>query len=169
MRRTPRIALWLSVALLILPGGVAVLLSRDNWNWARPIVAWSASRAIGRRVAIEGDLRVDFGRFADVEARGVRVGNVAWAVAPEMLHAGRLAFRIRTLPLLGGRVRLERLAVDDTRLALERNSTGDGLARRTGAGNRAGFCRRSATRPSGAECGLTCRFRAATLLVTRNS
>ena len=105
---------------------VGLFLSRDDWNWARRPIGWLASRSAGRTIAIEGDLRVDLGRRTNVEAHQILIGNPEWAAIPELASSGRVAFRIRTFPLLFGRLELERLEADDTRLLLERREDGSG-------------------------------------------
>ncbi|MEO8275211.1 MAG: AsmA family protein [Thermoanaerobaculia bacterium] len=106
---------------------LAVLfLSRDDWNWARPIARWSAKRILDRELTIDGDLRVHLGRRTGIVAHGLRFGNASWAATPEMLTAERVTATVRLFPLLRGKIRLDRLDVESARLALERDSSGTG-------------------------------------------
>jgi uncharacterized protein involved in outer membrane biogenesis len=117
--------------IVLVAGAVGLLagfvwfLSRDDWNWAKPVARWAVSRATGRELAIEGDLRVDLGFPTDVEVRGVRLANAAWASSPEMLVAERIALRLRPLPLLAGKLRLESLDAEAAHLELESRANGE--------------------------------------------
>lgn len=120
-------SLGLRVAVVLLAlaiAGAAGFLARDDWNWARPLVSWFVERETGRTLDLVGDLRVDLGRRTEVTAEGVWFGNSAWAEAPSMLQAGRVAFRVPWRALLRGALEIDRLEVRDARLHLERGPRG---------------------------------------------
>ena len=124
-RRMRRAAIAGGAAVVLLAAGGA-WLSRENWNWARPLVKWVAERATGRTVEIEGDLRVDLGRRTTVEAHRVAFGNAEWGRAPRLATAERVAFRLRPFAFLRREPMLERLETEGARLALERQPDGVG-------------------------------------------
>ncbi len=112
------------VLLAVTVAGTAGFLSRDDWNWARPLVSWLVERETGRTLDLVGNLRVDLGRRTEVSAEGVWFGNSVWAEAPSMLEAGRVAFRVPWPALLRGALEIDRLEVRDARLHLERRPQG---------------------------------------------
>ena len=57
------------------------------------VVAWSSDR-LGRRVAIDGTLKVHVGRHLQVSATGLRIANPSWLEEPDMLSAGNVLIDI---------------------------------------------------------------------------
>jgi uncharacterized protein involved in outer membrane biogenesis len=83
-----------------------------DWNRAKPWLASSVSHAIGRNVAIDGDLLVRWQRDpqvhgwrawvpgANISAAKVTIGNTQWGKQPVFATADRVEFDLSLLPLL---------------------------------------------------------------------
>ncbi|HLO75824.1 MAG TPA: AsmA family protein, partial [Magnetospirillum sp.] len=63
---------------------VALVVFVLDWNWLRGPLGERATAALGRGVAIQGPLRVQWGRITSIHAEAVRVGNPRWARQPDM-------------------------------------------------------------------------------------
>src|SRR5580704_10152204 len=89
-RTIRRVAAWLVAVLIILAAALALFIFTFDWNRARPIVDDKVSEAIGRRLAIEGDLTVSWHRAAgetgwrawvlwpSFSARNITIANPGW-------------------------------------------------------------------------------------------
>jgi uncharacterized protein involved in outer membrane biogenesis len=131
LRRPSRKAMtWTSAVVGLLVIAVAVLTAVWDWNWFRGPVARIASARMHRQVTISGDLRVHpFSWQPSATVTGVHVANPAWANprgAPprNLADIGRIALRIRLIPLLGGRLDMRLLQFDQPRLDLYRDAQG---------------------------------------------
>lgn len=126
-RRRPlalRVAKWVGVALIAIVAVVAVGLLLIDWNWVKGTAGGRLSGVLGRQVAIEGDLDVDWGWTPRITATGVRIANAEWAGPDDMLRVKRLSFRIALRDLLHGRIVLPDVTIAGGRLNLARNKDG---------------------------------------------
>jgi len=113
-------ATFLALALLI-----AFIAAIWDWNWFRAPMAHFASAQMHREVTISGDLRVHLWSWnPTATVDGVHVANPAWAGRSPMADIGRIAVRIRLLPLLTGQLDLRRLEFDDPKVNLLRDAQG---------------------------------------------
>lgn len=111
---------FLALALL-----AAFIVAIWNWNWFRGPLARIASARLHREVTISGDLHVHlFSWNPTATIDGVHVGNPPWAGQDRMADIGRIAVRIRLLPLFTGHLDLRRLEFDQPSVRLYRNAQG---------------------------------------------
>lgn len=124
--RAMRILAWISgglaVLVLLVAGFFAFIF---DWNWLRSPIEGRAGGALGRGVAIEGNLDVDLGRVTRIRAERVRVGNPPWTRAPEMARFDAIEVSVRLWPLLTGRVELPDVKLIRPKVALEKNRAGE--------------------------------------------
>jgi uncharacterized protein involved in outer membrane biogenesis len=117
-------ALW-TVALLILAAILAVMSASAlvGSDWARRHLIQKLEAATGRRFHAE-KLTLRLTPKLHLEATEVRISNPDWAGAsPDFLHVAAASFDISPLPLLIGRVRVERAQADGVQLFLERSAS----------------------------------------------
>jgi AsmA family protein len=112
MRHSHKILLGLVTIVVLLGVVAAALVTMIDWNRAKPWLAATVGHAIGRTVAIDGDLRVSWQRDPDlkgwrawlpgphVSASRVTVGNTDWAKQPVFATADHAEFDLSLLPLL---------------------------------------------------------------------
>ncbi|HEV2533308.1 AsmA family protein [Phenylobacterium sp.] len=113
-------AVFLALALL-----VAFIVSIWDWNWFRAPMARFASARMHREVTISGNLNVHLWSWnPTATVDGVHVANPAWAGPSPMADVGRIAVRIRLIPLLTGQLDLRRLEFDNPRVNLLRDAQG---------------------------------------------
>ena len=121
MRRALKIIAGLFAVLII--AIVAVIMFFD-WNMVRSTVAGRLSESAGRKVAIEGDLRVQYTWPPRITAERITLANAEWSREPLMVSIDRLDFLIKPLELLRGRIVLPELRLDAPKIVLERNPEG---------------------------------------------
>jgi uncharacterized protein involved in outer membrane biogenesis len=112
MKRSIGILLGLVAFVVVLGLAAAWAFTHFDWNRAKPWLSTTVGQALGRDVAIGGDLRVRWQRHphisgwrawipgAYVTAADVTVGNPAWAKDAAFGKAGRVEFDLALLPLL---------------------------------------------------------------------
>ncbi|HMR32864.1 MAG TPA: AsmA family protein [Geminicoccus sp.] len=90
----------------------------------RGLIEQEASLALGRRVAIAGELGLALSLRPTLVASGVTIANPPWASRPHLARVERLEATAALLPLLGRRVEIDRLRVDGADIRLERSADG---------------------------------------------
>ena len=96
-----------------------------DWNWVRAPIAGAASAATGRRVRIDGDLKVDLlTATPTVSVASLKIGQPSWAKAGDMAVIDRLVVQIRWRSLLQGQLNMPLVEIDRPNLNLRRDSQG---------------------------------------------
>lgn len=106
-----------AAAIVVLP----YLIDAQRW---RPYLEARASRSMGRRVSIEGEIGLTLFPRTELSLSGVRVANSEAFGAEDLLEVKRMQIRARPLPLLLGRIEVERLTMEGPRLVLGRDRDG---------------------------------------------
>jgi uncharacterized protein involved in outer membrane biogenesis len=109
--------------IAVVVGGVAVLKSTD-FNQYKPRIAAEVKKATGRDLVIAGDLGVEISLNPAVAVEGVSFSNADWGSRPEMVALDRFEAQIAVLPLLFGRVEINRLVLVGADLLLEVDGEG---------------------------------------------
>lgn len=126
-----RLARILKILLVVVPllliavavGGIAVLKSTD-FNRYKPQIAAEVKKATGRDLIIAGDLGVEISLNPAVAVEGVSFANANWGSRPEMVALDRFEARIAVLPLLLGRLEIDRLVLVGADILLEVDEKG---------------------------------------------
>ncbi len=112
MKRKTKILLAIGGAFALIVVGAAIALATVDWNRAKPWLADNIGRALGRSVAIDGDLRVSWQRDPHIHGwRGwlpgpyvrlakVSIGNADWAQARTFVTMQAAELSLDVLPLL---------------------------------------------------------------------
>lgn len=95
-----------------------------DWNDLRGPIGRLASAALGRRVALNGDLDVDLGWKTRITLNDVALANADWAREPNMATVGKIDATVDVRKLLTGHIRIPSLVVEQPYVLLAR--TGDG-------------------------------------------
>ncbi|MEM9530561.1 MAG: AsmA-like C-terminal region-containing protein [Pseudomonadota bacterium] len=111
------------VLLLAVVAAVIYLFTADLGRF-RESLTGLLSDAVGRPVRIDGDLSLRLGRTIRFRAQGLTVGNAPWADDPLLLSAGTLAGDVAMASVFRGPLRLERLALDDAVVRLQKGQDG---------------------------------------------
>ena len=122
-----RALLWIGGVLAALIALIVLFLLLFNWNMLRGPLARLASDATGRRVQIDGDLRVHLlTATPSVSIAGLKVGQPAWVKggAADMADIDKLVVQSRWTSLLRFKPVLPLLEIDHPTLDLRRDAAG---------------------------------------------
>jgi len=120
-----RVFLGGAILLLVVASALLYMLNADL-VWSRGLVSSAASRALGRKVAVEGDYHLHLGRTLRLEAGGIVVANAPWATNGPLASIGHLELRVETRSLLRGPLHIFLLTLDRVELHLESDTHGRG-------------------------------------------
>lgn len=113
--------------------GVVVLKSMD-FNEYRGLIAEQVKAATGRDLTIAGRLKLEISLSPSLAVEDVRLANAPWGSRRDMIVLKRLAAEVRFLPLLRGKVEIDRLVLSGLDIALEVDGQGRTNWDMTGAG-----------------------------------
>ncbi len=109
--------------IAVVVGGIAVLKSTD-FNQYKPRIAAEVKKATGRELVIAGDLGVEISLNPAVAVENVSFANADWGSRPEMVALDRFEAQIAVLPLLFGRLEIDRLVLVGADILLEVDEKG---------------------------------------------
>jgi uncharacterized protein involved in outer membrane biogenesis len=109
---------------LLLVAAVAAFLSFFDFNRLKPLIAETVQEAIGRKLTLDGDLRLRFTPVPEFALENIRLQNVSWGLQPDMLSVERLKVRVALLPLLLRKIEIRRLALSGVVVLVERGPQG---------------------------------------------
>jgi uncharacterized protein involved in outer membrane biogenesis len=136
MTRAGRILVWIAVAIVALLIALILFIWLFDWNRARPWMDQKLSSAVGRPVAINGDLTVDWSRNPDSRglsqwvpwprftARDISIGNPAWAERPNFATLEEVRFSLAPLALIRRTIDIPSLKLVGPSVDIERDKQG---------------------------------------------
>ncbi len=125
MRILLRLVLLLGLLVVLAAGAIFYALS--NVAGPRQLSAAlqrSVEAATGRRLRVDGPVRLTLGLVPHLEAQQVALANPSGAPHADMLTVGRLDATLALAPLLNGEVVIEQLTLHDADLRLETGADG---------------------------------------------
>ncbi len=115
---------WIGGAVLILFVAIALFFT-FGLNLLRGPIASAVTKASGRELVIEGDLKAVWSWVHPrIRAEGIRFENAPWGKADYLLDAEAIEASISVLPLFAGRVVLPELHLQGAELSLEQDADG---------------------------------------------
>lgn len=136
MTRAGRILIWIVVAIAVLLVAVVLFVALFNWNNARPWLDQRLSTSIGRPVAINGDLTVNWLRNPDASgvahwvpwprftAQDISIANPAWTRQPRFATVRQVRFSLNPLALLSHTIDIPSLKLHGPAVDVERDKQG---------------------------------------------
>ncbi|HET7161616.1 MAG TPA: AsmA family protein [Rhodanobacteraceae bacterium] len=133
MTRTGWILTWIVAAVGALLIALVLFIALFNWNRARPWLDQRLGSSIGRPVAINGDLTVDWLRNPDAHglsnwipwprfvARDISIANPDWAKQPRFATVQEVRFSLSPLALLGHTIDIPSLKLIGPSVDVERD------------------------------------------------
>jgi AsmA protein len=115
---------WIGGAVLVLFVAIALFFA-FGLNTLRGPISNAVTKATGRELVIEGDLRPVWSWLHPrLRAEGVRFANADWGQEDYLLNADAIEATISVLPLFIGRVVLPEVHLEGAEVALERDAEG---------------------------------------------
>lgn len=136
MTRAGRILIWIVVAIAVLLMAIVLFVALFNWNKARPWLDQRLSTSIGRPVAINGDLTVNWLHNPDASgvsrwvpwprftAQDISIANPAWAQQPRFATVQQVRFSLNPLALLSHTIAIPSLKLYGPAIDVERDKQG---------------------------------------------
>ena len=127
-KRKRRALIWtasLFAVLAIITVAVTIFISTLGQDKAKQYVSAAVSKATGRELNIDGDIRLDFGWISRIRASDIRFQNAPWSKHPQMAEVDLLDVQIDLRELLTKfRVVLPAITISQPRVILEKNADG---------------------------------------------
>lgn len=136
MTRGTRILTWIVGVVLALIVIAIAFIALFDWNRTKPWFDRTLSTAIGRPIAINGDLSVHWSRnraegglaawvpWPRFTAKDVSIANPDWARTPKFATAPQVQFSVSPLALFGHHVKIPSLVLTAPHLDVERDARG---------------------------------------------
>lgn len=121
-----RFLLWSSATLLVLVAAVIGFVFLIDLSSHRGTIEEQAGAALGRKVAIAGDIGIERSLVPTLAATDVAIANVPGGSREDMARIGRLEFGLELLPLFRGDIRITHILLADADILLERGPDGAG-------------------------------------------
>ena len=113
------------VGLIVLLVVAVLAAPLINWNHFKPQIADAVRGATGRDLRIGGDLRISLVPKVRVSAGDIHLSNAAGMSAPDMVSVGSVDLEAELLPLLGKRLVIDSLIVQNPSVNLEVDKAGN--------------------------------------------
>jgi uncharacterized protein involved in outer membrane biogenesis len=122
-KRKRHALIWLSsifgiIAIITVAAGVFV--ATHDWNDAKKYISVAVNKTTGRKLVIDGDLKVDLGWTSRVRASQIQFENASWSRYPQMVEVGLVDAQIDLWQLLKGRFVLPAVNLSQVKVILEK-------------------------------------------------
>ena len=88
--RKRRILIWVGSVFGIAAIALAIFIATLDQNKAKKYISAGVSKATGRQLSINGDLKLDLGWISRVSANDIQFQNAGWSKHPQMAEVGLL-------------------------------------------------------------------------------
>src|SRR5271154_5305882 len=114
------------VAVLVVAGAVA-LRTIDFDGRFKTLVAGAVERATGRKLTINGTVKLSVLPLPALTVQDVSLANTPWGADPDMVRLGELSARVYLVPLLLGQgLHIDSLLLKDVTVRLQTDAQGHG-------------------------------------------
>src|SRR4030095_545684 len=124
-KRKRRALIWLFSVFGIIAIAIAIFFSTLDQNKAKKYISGGVSKATGRQLSINGDLKLDLGWISRLSASQIQFANAQWSKHPQMVEIGLFDVQIDLWQLLSKfRVVLPTVTIFQPKVILEKNAEG---------------------------------------------
>lgn len=120
-RKTAAVLAAIAVLLAI---GLAIAITRIDFNRFKPDIAAAARNALGRELTLAGDIDLKIGFRPALAVENVSFENADWGSRPELATIQRLEIEVSLLPLLKKEIEIHRLVLIDPDILVETDPNG---------------------------------------------
>src|SRR5580765_3202211 len=86
--RKRRVLIWVGSVFGIAAIALAIFIATLDQNKAKKYISAGVSKATGRQLSINGDLKLDLGWISRVSASEIQFQNAGWSKHPQMAEVG---------------------------------------------------------------------------------
>jgi uncharacterized protein involved in outer membrane biogenesis len=122
--RTVLIAAGVVIGLPVI--GLGVFVATFDANAYKPRIIAAAKEATGRELSLNGDIGLKLGLTPALRVEDVAFANAPWGSRPQMATLEALEVEVAVLPLLSGRVQINRIVLVRPDILLETDAEGRG-------------------------------------------
>jgi uncharacterized protein involved in outer membrane biogenesis len=126
-KRKRRALIWLSsvFGIIAIATATVIFLSTLDQHKAKKYISAGVSKATGRQLSINGDLKLDLGWISRVSASQIQFENAQWSKHPQMVEVGLIDVQIDFWQLLSEfRLVLPTVTISQPKVILEKNADG---------------------------------------------
>jgi len=117
--------IWLGSVFGIVAVALTVFIATLDQNRAKKYISAGVSKATGRQLSINGDLKLDLGWISRVSASRIQFANAGWSKHPQMAEIGNFDVQIDLWQLLTKfRLVLPAVTISQPKIVLEKNADG---------------------------------------------
>src|SRR4030095_5539595 len=117
--------IWLGSVFGIVAVALTVFIATLDQNRAKKYISAGVSKATGRQLSINGDLKLDLGWISRVSASRIQFANAGWSKHPQMAEIGLFDVEIDLWQLLTKfRLVLPAVTISQPKVVLEKNADG---------------------------------------------
>src|SRR4029077_614713 len=102
-KRKRRTLIWLGSIFGIVVIAAGIFVSTHDWNDGKRYLSAAVSKATGRQLSINGDLKENRSWISRGRVSQIQFGNASWSSRPQMAEVGLLDAQIDLWQLLKGR------------------------------------------------------------------
>jgi uncharacterized protein involved in outer membrane biogenesis len=103
---------------------IALVVLGYDFNHLKAPAVRAVEQATGRRLALDGNVRVALGLSPALVIEEVRLANAAWGSRPDMLQLRRVEVQVALIPLIRGRIEVRRFVLIEPRVWIETDARG---------------------------------------------
>lgn len=111
----------LIIAALIV---VYIIVISYDFNSLKPRITKTIMDTTGRELTIGGDIDLAIGLTPSLVLSDIRFKNAPWGSQPDMVKVSRFEVQVSLLPLLSGRIEIQRFLILEPEIFIEINSSG---------------------------------------------
>lgn len=106
--------------------GVVIAVSTFDVNQYKGELTQLVEEATGRKLQIDGEIRIAYSLIPTVVVEDVKFANTSWGSKPDMLSLDKFEVQISLMPLLSGNIQVNRVILLSPEILLETNKEGIG-------------------------------------------
>jgi AsmA family protein len=123
--RKRRALIWVGSVFGIAAIALVVFIATLDQNKAKKYISAGVSKATGRQLSINGDLKLDLGWISRLSASEIQFQNAGWSKHPQMAEIGLFDVEIDLWQLVRHfRVVLPAVTISQPKVVLEKNAEG---------------------------------------------